>query len=75
MKNRAVILLLAIVLAGCGPRLVYPHLDWLIPWYVSDYISLDSDPEKYARKAVVEACGPTESVADGETTVLFAGSD
>jgi len=22
---------------------VYPHLDWLIPWYVSDYISLDSD--------------------------------
>jgi len=43
MKNRAAILLLAIVLAGCGPRLVYPHLDWLIPWYVSDYISLDSD--------------------------------
>jgi hypothetical protein len=22
---------------------VYPHLDWLIPWYVSDYISFDSD--------------------------------
>jgi hypothetical protein len=43
MKNRALIFLLAIVLAGCGPRLVYPHLDWLIPWYVSDYISLDSD--------------------------------
>jgi len=43
MKNRAAILLLAIFLAGCGPRLVYPHLDWLIPWYVSDYISLDSD--------------------------------
>ena len=43
MKNRAAILLLAIVLAGCGPRLVYPHLDWLIPWYVSDFISLDSD--------------------------------
>jgi hypothetical protein len=36
-------LLLAILLAGCGPRLLYPHLDWLIPWYVSDYISLDSD--------------------------------
>ena len=43
MKNRAAILLLVIVLAGCGPRLVYQHLDWLIPWYVSDYISLDSD--------------------------------
>ncbi|MGB5746214.1 MAG: DUF6279 family lipoprotein [Desulfobacterales bacterium] len=43
MKNRAAIILLVVVLAGCGPRLVYQHLDWLIPWYVSDYISLDSD--------------------------------
>ena len=43
MKQRAAILLIAVVLAGCGPRLVYPHLDWLIPWYLSDYISLDSD--------------------------------
>jgi len=29
---------------------VYPHLDWLIPWYVSDYISLDSD-----QKTMLEA--------------------
>ncbi len=43
MRNRATVLFLAIFLAGCGPRLVYPHLDWLIPWYVSDFISLDSD--------------------------------
>ena len=43
MRNRAAVLFLVIFLAGCGPRWVYPHLDWLIPWYVSDYISLDSD--------------------------------
>ena len=43
MLKRLAILLIAVVLAGCGPRTVYPHLDWLIPWYVSDYISLDSD--------------------------------
>jgi hypothetical protein len=43
MIKRAAILLIAVVLAGCAPRLVYPHLDWLIPWYVSDYISFDSD--------------------------------
>ena len=43
MIKRSAFLLLAILLAGCGPRLLYPHLDWLIPWYVSDYISLDSD--------------------------------
>jgi hypothetical protein len=39
-KYFAVIVLLAVV-ASCGPRYVYPHLEWLIPWYVSDYISLD----------------------------------
>ncbi len=43
MLKRIAIFLLALLLSGCGPRLVYPHLDWLIPWYVSDYISLDSD--------------------------------
>jgi len=43
MKKRVIILLLAMVLAGCGTRLIYSQLDWLIPWYVSDYISLDGD--------------------------------
>ena len=54
MKKRAVILLFAIVLAGCGPRLVYPHLDWLIPWYVSDYISLDSDQKNMLEKRLLK---------------------
>ena len=43
MIKRIAIFLIAVVLVSCGPRLVYPHLDWLIPWYLSDYISLDSD--------------------------------
>jgi hypothetical protein len=50
MKNRVIILFLAMVLAGCGTRLVYSQLDWLIPWYVSDYISLDGD-----QKTMLEA--------------------
>ncbi len=54
MKNRALILLLAIFLAGCGPRLVYSHLDWLIPWYVSDYISLDSDQKNMLEKRLLK---------------------
>ena len=33
--------MLLAALAGCGPRLIYPHLEWLIPWYISDFISLD----------------------------------
>jgi hypothetical protein len=54
MKNRALIFLLAIVLAGCGPRLVYSHLDWLIPWYVSDYISLYSDQKNMLEKRLLK---------------------
>ncbi len=50
MTKRTAILLLVVALAGCGPRLVYPHLGWLVPWYVSDYISLDSD-----QKTMLEA--------------------
>ncbi len=45
MKKIAAIILMAVALTGCGPRLVYHHLDWLIPWYVSDYISLDSEQQ------------------------------
>ena len=43
MKKITAIILIAVALTGCGPRLAYQHLDWLIPWYVSDYITLDSD--------------------------------
>ena len=43
MKTIAAIIIITVALTGCGPRLVYQHLDWLIPWYVSDYITLDSD--------------------------------
>jgi hypothetical protein len=39
-----------IVLMGCGPRLIYPHLEWLIPWYVSDYISLDGTQKNMLQK-------------------------
>ena len=51
MIKRTAIFLIAVVIAGCGPRLVYPHLDWLIPWYVSDYISLDSDQKNMLEHA------------------------
>jgi hypothetical protein len=39
-KYFAAIVVLAAV-ASCGPRYIYPHLEWLVPWYISDYISLD----------------------------------
>ena len=31
---------LFVAASACGPRWYYPHLDWLLPWYVADYITL-----------------------------------
>lgn len=45
MKKAIALLLGFAMLAGCGPRWYYPNLDWLIPWYVDDYISLDRDQQ------------------------------
>jgi len=42
MKKILVLVIGLILLSACGPRLYYPKLDWLIPWYVNDYISLES---------------------------------
>jgi hypothetical protein len=54
MKKIAAIILIAVALTGCVTRLVYQHLDWLIPWYVSDYISLDSDQRNLLEERLAE---------------------
>ena len=41
MKKILVLVIWLTFLSACGPRLYYPSLDWLIPWYVDDYISLE----------------------------------
>ena len=41
MKKILALVIWLILLSACGPRLYYPSLDWLIPWYVDDYISLE----------------------------------
>jgi hypothetical protein len=54
MKKFLPVLCFLIVLVGCGPRFIYPHLDWLIPWYVSDYISLDDTQKNMLQKRLVK---------------------
>lgn len=34
------------VVAGCGVRLAYSQLDWLVPWYLSDYVSFDREQRR-----------------------------
>lgn len=32
--------LVPLLLAGCGVRFAYTQLDWLVPWYLRDYVTL-----------------------------------
>lgn len=41
-----IILILLGMVAGCSStRLAYNYLDWIIPWYIDDYIQLEKDQE------------------------------
>lgn len=41
-----IIFLLTLALAGCtGIKFTYNNLDWIVPWYVSDFIELTDDQE------------------------------
>lgn len=48
MRTRFLLALLLplLLLAGCGVRFAYQHLDWLVPWYVSDYVTLDAEQRR-----------------------------
>jgi hypothetical protein len=37
--------LLAPLLGACGVKFLYNKLDWLVPWYIDDYVSLNSRQE------------------------------
>ena len=54
MKKLICIIILSMLAVGCGPRFIYPHLDWLIPWYVDDYISLNSDQSSMLKSRLMQ---------------------
>jgi hypothetical protein len=53
MKKRLLTAVVLILLMGCSTRIIYFHLDWLIPWYISDYISLDSEQKNMLEKRLL----------------------
>ncbi len=55
MKKYILIILLLLGVVGCGLRMTYPHLDWLIPWYVDDYISLNQEQRSLLVKRLMPA--------------------
>ncbi len=46
----AILLCLAVVLAGCSTQFTYNRLDWLISWYMGDYIDLDREQKVMFRQ-------------------------
>jgi hypothetical protein len=46
--------LLAVLLTACSNTFIYNQLDWLIPWYVDDYVDLTRD-QKQSLKLRVDA--------------------
>lgn len=42
MRPFLIAALTLLLITACGPRWYYHHLDWMIPWYVDDYLALDS---------------------------------
>ncbi|MBC2737629.1 MAG: hypothetical protein HF981_24935 [Desulfobacteraceae bacterium] len=42
MRSFLIAALTLLLITACGPRWYYHHLDWMIPWYVDDYLALDS---------------------------------
>jgi hypothetical protein len=50
IQRALLVLLLTLSLSGCGVRFLYNQIDWLIPWQLRDYVSLDGE-----QKSILEA--------------------
>ena len=40
-KLIAVVFTLSILLTGCSSKFAYNNIDWLMYWYIDDYVELD----------------------------------
>lgn len=43
IKTFTALLLFAFLLAGCSSRFAYNNLDWLVHWYLDDYVELERE--------------------------------
>jgi DNA-binding transcriptional ArsR family regulator len=43
LRAIAMALALAVLLSACSVRYMYSQLDWIVPWYVRDYVTLNTD--------------------------------
>ncbi|MFZ5573052.1 MAG: DUF6279 family lipoprotein [Thermodesulfobacteriota bacterium] len=48
------VLLAALTISACTFKLIYNHLDWIIPWYVSDYINLNDEQDGFLGQQIAQ---------------------
>ncbi|MBV1919562.1 MAG: hypothetical protein KUG73_02695 [Pseudomonadales bacterium] len=46
-RGMIVVLVMVGVVSGCAVKIVYNQLDWLIPWYLSDYLDMNSEQNDF----------------------------
>lgn len=54
IQRLVLVSVLALLTSGCAVRFVYNQLDWLVPWYLDDYITLEG-PQKQLFKSRLDA--------------------
>jgi len=42
LKTTLTVLVVSFLIAGCSTRFVYNQLDWLAPWYLDDYVTIEN---------------------------------
>lgn len=50
----AVMSLMLVLVTGCSFGFIYRQLDWLVPWYVNDYITLDANQHSVLEQRVLD---------------------
>lgn len=50
LKSLLAAMVMLVALSGCAVKFVYNQLDWAIPWYLSDYLSLNGSQEAFFEK-------------------------
>lgn len=46
IQRLVLVSVLALLTSGCAVRFVYNQLDWLVPWYLDDYITLEGSQKQ-----------------------------
>lgn len=52
VKNLTIVFLVILMLGGCSSRFVYNQLDWLVPWYLEDYVTLENYQQSHFEEAL-----------------------